>query len=255
MAEPASSGTQALDRAVQLVVDGRPGRRAAVVRRPAGGDRAGQVHDLAAARRPRAGRPARARRRTAATSPAASSGCTPRGTTRGSSWSGWPARRWSGSVATPRRRVHLSVLRGDHVVQVAQVDSQLPARHPRLDPGRRPGPHLLPRQGLPGLGRARPRPARVWSGSRPRTLTTLAALERDGATTRTRGYAVTVDELEDGPHRCRRTGARGPRRRGRRARHLRSDQPARRTRRRARSQPDHPGGARSPRCCTDPPLV
>jgi DNA-binding IclR family transcriptional regulator len=32
----------------------------------------------------------------------------------------------------------------------------------------------------------------------PRTLTTRAALERDGAAARKRGYALTVDELEEG---------------------------------------------------------
>ncbi len=93
--------------------------------------------------------------------------------------------------------VHLSVLRGDHVVQVAQVDSQyllgtrdwtqvdVPAHASSL------GKVFLAWDVLAlteeHLGRLT-----------PQTLTTLDALERDGATTRRRGFAVTVDELEEG---------------------------------------------------------
>ena len=62
--------------------------------------------------------------RTAATWPAACSGCTPRGTTRARTWSGWPARRWRRSARRPTRPCNLSVARGERVVQVAQVDSQ-----------------------------------------------------------------------------------------------------------------------------------
>ena len=61
--------------------------------------------------------------------------------------------------------VHLSVARGDRVVQVAQVDSTLPPRHPRLDRGRRARPLLRARQGAPRLGRARPPRRARWSGS------------------------------------------------------------------------------------------
>lgn len=93
--------------------------------------------------------------------------------------------------------VHLSVLRGDHVVQVAQVDSQyllgtrdwtqvdVPAHTSSL------GKVFL---AWGELALAAERLERLT----PRTLTTLAALERDGVTTRKRGYAVTVDELEEG---------------------------------------------------------
>ena len=48
-----------------------------------------------------------------------------------------PARRWRRSARRPARPCNLGVARGDRVVQVAQVDSPLPARHPRLDRGRR----------------------------------------------------------------------------------------------------------------------
>ena len=58
------------------------------------------------------------------TSPARCSGCTPPGTTRGTRWSGWPGRPWRRSATTTRETVHLSVTRGDKVVQVAQVDSR-----------------------------------------------------------------------------------------------------------------------------------
>jgi DNA-binding IclR family transcriptional regulator len=93
--------------------------------------------------------------------------------------------------------VHLSVIRGDQVVQVAQVDSQyllgtrdwtqvdVPAHTSAL------GKVFLAWGALDpsGLHLAR---------LTPQTLTTAAALRRDGATARRRGYAVTVDELEEG---------------------------------------------------------
>ena len=93
--------------------------------------------------------------------------------------------------------VHLSVLRGDRVVQVAQVDSQYLLGHPRLDPGRRPGPHLLPRQDLPGLGRPLPRGHGSGAGhaAHPDHGGRARARRRDDPQ---RGYAVTVDELEEG---------------------------------------------------------
>ncbi len=93
--------------------------------------------------------------------------------------------------------VHLSVLRGDHVVQVAQVDS-----HYLL--GTRDWTQVDVPAHTSSLGKV----FLAWGvltlttepleRLTPRTLTTLAALERDGATTRKRGFAVTVDELEDG---------------------------------------------------------
>ncbi len=93
--------------------------------------------------------------------------------------------------------VHLSVIRGDQVVQVAQVDSQyllgtrdwtqvdVPPHTSALGKVFLAwGALALPDAGLERLT--------------PHTLTTAAALRRDGATARRRGYAVTVDELEDG---------------------------------------------------------
>jgi DNA-binding IclR family transcriptional regulator len=93
--------------------------------------------------------------------------------------------------------VHLSVLRGDHVVQVAQVDSQYLL-------GTRDWTQVDVPTHTSSLGKI----FLAWGvlslsdqpleKLTPRSLTTAAALERDGALTRRRGYAVTVDELEDG---------------------------------------------------------
>ena len=93
--------------------------------------------------------------------------------------------------------VHLSVIRGDQVVQVAQVDSQYLL-------GTRDWTQVDVPPHTSALGKV----FLAWgaldlSGLRlerltPATLTTAAALRRDGATARRRGYAVTVDELEDG---------------------------------------------------------
>ena len=93
--------------------------------------------------------------------------------------------------------VHLSVLRGNRVVQVAQVDSHyllgtrdwtqvdVPAHASSL--GKvfvAWGALALPEQRLERLA--------------THTLVTPAALARDGAAARRRGFAVTVDELEEG---------------------------------------------------------
>jgi DNA-binding IclR family transcriptional regulator len=93
--------------------------------------------------------------------------------------------------------VHLSVIRGDQVVQVAQVDSQYLL-------GTRDWTQVDVPPHTSALGKV----FLAWgaldlSGLRlerltPETLTTAAALRRDGATARRRGYTVTVDELEDG---------------------------------------------------------
>jgi DNA-binding IclR family transcriptional regulator len=93
--------------------------------------------------------------------------------------------------------VHLSVLRGDQVVQVAQVDSQYLL-------GTRDWTQIDVPAHTSALGKV----FLAWGGLRlpearlvgltPHTLTTAAALDRDGAETRKRGYAVTVDELEEG---------------------------------------------------------
>jgi DNA-binding IclR family transcriptional regulator len=93
--------------------------------------------------------------------------------------------------------VHLSVIRGDRVVQVAQVDSHyllgtrdwtqvdVPAHTSALG-------KVFYAWGVLGP------PRRELERLTPVTLTTSAELERDGALARRRGYAVTVDELEVG---------------------------------------------------------
>ena len=94
--------------------------------------------------------------------------------------------------------VHLSVLRGDQGRAGRPGRLPLPARHARLDRDRRTCPHLRPRQGLPRLGRARLSPTRGSRSSRRATIASKSRLDRDCATTRGRGYATTVDELEVG---------------------------------------------------------
>jgi DNA-binding IclR family transcriptional regulator len=93
--------------------------------------------------------------------------------------------------------VHLSVLRGDRVVQVAQVDSQYLL-------GTRDWTQIDVPTHTSALGKV----FVAWGGLTlpvaqldrltPHTLTTRTALDRDAATARRRGYAVTVDELEEG---------------------------------------------------------
>ncbi|HEX3929803.1 MAG TPA: IclR family transcriptional regulator [Nocardioides sp.] len=93
--------------------------------------------------------------------------------------------------------VHLSVLRGDRVVQVAQVDSQYLL-------GMRDWTQIEVPAHTSALGKV----FWAWGALRipvsqlvrltPHTLTTRAALDRDAASARKRGYAVTVDELEVG---------------------------------------------------------
>ena len=93
--------------------------------------------------------------------------------------------------------VHLSVTRGERVVQVAQVNS-------RYLLGTRDWTEIEVPPHTSSLGKvfyawgALPVPT---SGLHARTVATItdpAALERDGARSRKRGYAVTVDELEVG---------------------------------------------------------
>jgi DNA-binding IclR family transcriptional regulator len=93
--------------------------------------------------------------------------------------------------------VHLSVLRGEQVVQVAQVDS-------RYLLGTRDWTQIDVPPHTSALGKvfyawgALAVPASGLTRLTAATLTTRAALDRDGAAARQRGYAVTVDELEEG---------------------------------------------------------
>jgi DNA-binding IclR family transcriptional regulator len=93
--------------------------------------------------------------------------------------------------------VHLSVIRGGQVVQVAQVDSQYLL-------GTRDWTQIDVPVHTSALGKvfvawgALDVPASRLERLTPETLTTKVALERDGAVARRRGYAVTVDELEEG---------------------------------------------------------
>ena len=93
--------------------------------------------------------------------------------------------------------VHLSVVRGDQVVQVAQVDSQYLL-----------GTRDWTQVDVPSHTSALGKVFAAWDvldldeaslvALTPQTLTSRAALDRDAAVARNRGYAVTVDELEEG---------------------------------------------------------
>lgn len=92
--------------------------------------------------------------------------------------------------------VHLSVLRGDTVVQVAQVDS-------RYLLGTRDWSQVDVPDHTSALGKV----FFTWGGLEPaadlvrltpKTITTRAGLERDAVAARARGFAFTLDELEDG---------------------------------------------------------
>jgi len=99
--------------------------------------------------------------------------------------------------ADTQESVHLSVIRGDQVVQVAQVDSRyllgtrdwtevdVPAHTSALGKVFLAwGVLVLPSTRLEKLTTA--------------SITTRAGLEQDADDTRQRGYAITVDELEEG---------------------------------------------------------
>ena len=92
--------------------------------------------------------------------------------------------------------VHLSVIRGDQVVQVAQVDS-------RYLLGTRDWTEVEVPAHASALGKvfyawSVLTPAARLDKLTPATVTSKAGLERDAQATRRRGYAVTVDELEVG---------------------------------------------------------
>ena len=196
MAEPASSGTQALDRAVQLVssvVQATEPLTFAELQESSGLAKSTTSRMLAALER---------------------GGLLERddsgGYVAGSLFWLYAARHdpWEELVRLARpvmeqvgcdtqESVHLSVIRGDQVVQVAQVDS-------RYLLGTRDWTEVDVPPHASALGKvfyawgvlAPPR-ARL-DKLTPATLTSKQALERDGDVTRGRGYAVTVDELEEG---------------------------------------------------------
>jgi DNA-binding IclR family transcriptional regulator len=93
--------------------------------------------------------------------------------------------------------VHLSVARGDRVVQVAQVDS-------RYLLGTRDWTEVDVPAHCSALGKvfyawgALPVPAGPLEALTPATVTDPEALRRDGARTRDRGWAITDGELEVG---------------------------------------------------------
>jgi DNA-binding IclR family transcriptional regulator len=92
--------------------------------------------------------------------------------------------------------VHLSVLRGDTVVQVAQVDS-------RYLLGTRDWSQVDVPDHTSALGKVfytwgDLEPAAELARLTPKTITTRAGLERDAVAARARGFSFTIDELEDG---------------------------------------------------------
>jgi len=131
--------------------------------------------------------------------------------------------------------VHLSVTRGDRVVQVAQVDS-------RYLLGTRDWTEVDVPPHTSALGKvfyawdALPIPSGPLAALTENTITDPDALARDGRRARTRGWALTDGELEIGL-RCRRTRARPARRRRRRPRRLGPHAAPRGPPRRARAEP------------------
>jgi DNA-binding IclR family transcriptional regulator len=99
--------------------------------------------------------------------------------------------------AETHETVHLSVTRGDRVVQVAQVDS-------RFMLGSRDWTEVDVPTHASALGKvfyaygAMPLPTTSLERRTEATLTTADDLRRDGRRTRRRGWAATVDELEVG---------------------------------------------------------
>ena len=74
----------------------------------------------------------------------------------------------------------------------------VPARHPRLDRGRRARALLVARQGLPAPGTLSSCRRARWRRRPTTSLADRAALRADVERTRSRGWAITVDELEVG---------------------------------------------------------
>ncbi len=196
MAEPASSGTQALDRAVQLVssvVQATEPLSFAELQESSGLAKSTTSRMLAALER---------------------GGLLERdesgGYVAGSLFWLYAARHdpWEELVRLARpvmervgddtqESVHLSVIRGDKVVQVAQVDS-------RYLLGTRDWTEIDVPTHTSALGKvflawgALALPDARLEKLTPATITTLVGLDRDCSAARSRGYTATVDELEEG---------------------------------------------------------
>ena len=203
--QPPASGTQAVDRAallVSTVVRADEPLTFAELQEACGLAKSTTSRMLTALERPACS----SATPPGPTSPAGSSGCTPPGTTRGRSWSGWPGPTMEQIGEDTGETVHLSVTRGERVVQVAQVDSRYLLGTARLDRGRRAA-RTAPRSArcFYAYG-ALPLPDRRRSSARPpHTHADLDALRRDGAES---GAGL-------GPHRRRARGRAHRRRRPR----------------------------------------
>ena len=133
----------------------------------------------------------------ASTGPAPCSGCTPRATTAGTSWSAWRSPTLEQLGEDTRETVNLAVAQGDRVVQVGQVDSQYML-------GTRDWTEIDVPPHASALGKvlyayaALPAPRGRLQRLTPQTVADGVALERQLAQARRRGWAVTVDELEIG---------------------------------------------------------
>ncbi len=208
-------------------------RPAAQLRRPAGGQRAGEVDDLADADRPRARRPARARRDgvlrrrqpvLALRRPARPLGGAGAARPPGDG----AARRGDPRDRAPERHPRRPGRPGRPGRQ------PLPARHPRLDRDRGPPALLGPRQGLLRLGRAAGRRRAPRGPDREHDHRPRRAAPRRPARAHAR-LGPDRRRARGRADRRRRTRARPARRPGRRARYLGPHDSPRGPPRRARS--------------------
>ena len=174
-------------------------RRAAGARRPGGPNRPREVDSVAAAagtRAPPAGLSRRGRRL-----PARSAVRLVRNAARAGrrAHPTRPADPRASSAAATGETVNLAVVRGNAVVQVAQVDSTLHARRDELGRGRRTAPLLGARQGL--LRRTAPSPSRT-RDAQPLTRNTITepggASPASSAGSASRATPSTRGELEIG---------------------------------------------------------
>ena len=146
-----STGTQAVDRAAQLVSTVVHADAPAHLRRPAGGERTREVDDVADAHGAGAHRPGRARRLRVVRrrQPLLAVRRPPRPV--GGAGPAGPPRDGADRRGHPRDRApERDPRREGRPGRPGRLP--LPARHPRLDRDRGPGPHLGARQGLLRLG-------------------------------------------------------------------------------------------------------